>query len=440
MHVLSAHRIASRGQDIYHLGHGAVGISYLEIGAHKTICPYGAWVREQELTLRVLICGGGIAGLTLAYWLYHYGFETVVIEQTDDIRHDGYGLDFYGTGYDVAERMNLIERLQAEQLRIDAITYVNSAGKPLARIDRTLMYKIMRGRYMGLMRQKLEAILYEVIAGDVEVRFGRSLVDVQQDQEAVTVTFNDGTTETFDRLVGADGIHSTTRKLVFGPEEQFGRYLGYYFASYALPDRYGIGLTWKNYPEPGRLAAAYGSDTEGEVVTLFMYEAANEGYITRKQRLPRLRQVFAGMGWIAGQLLDDIPDPNAIFMDTVTQIKMPAWYKGRVVLVGDACGCPTLLSGQGASLAMGGAYMLAKALHETANYQDAFRRYEIQVRPHVEERQKNARDLAKSFVPRSKIEMKMQLILMKLVLREVFVGLLRRQFGAESLLEVQDFR
>jgi len=390
--------------------------------------------------MRVLICGGGIAGLTLAYWLHHYGFEPVVIEQTVGIRRDGYGLDFYGSGYDVAERMNLIERLQAEQIRIDAIIYVNSAGKPVARIDRALMYKIMRGRYMGLMRQKLEATLYEAIAGDVEVQFGRSLVDVQQDQEAVSVTFNDGTTETCDLLAGADGIHSTTRKLVFGPEEQFGRYLGYYFASYALPDRYGIGLTWKNYPEPGRMAAAYCSDTEGEVITLFMYEAANEGYIAREQRLPRLRQAFAGMGWIAGQLLDDIPDPDAIFMDTVTQIKMPEWHKGRVVLVGDACGCPTLLSGQGASLAMGGAYMLAKALYETTDYQHAFRQYELQVSPHVEERQKNARDLARSFVPHSKMEMKMQQVFMKLVLREVFVGLLRRQFGAESLLRVQDSR
>jgi 2-polyprenyl-6-methoxyphenol hydroxylase-like FAD-dependent oxidoreductase len=171
-----------------------------------------------------------------------------------------------------------------------------------------------------------------------------------------------------------------------------------------------------------------------------MYEAANEGHIAREQRLPRLRQAFAGMGWIAGQLLDDIPDPHAIFMDTVTQIKMPGWHKGRVVLVGDACGCPTLLSGQGASLAMGGAYMLAKALSETSGYQDAFRLYELQVSPHVEERQKNARDLARSFVPRSKMEMKMQQVFMKLVLREAFAGLLRRQFGAESLLQVQDFR
>lgn len=248
----------------------------------------------------------------------------------------------------------------------------------------------------------LEAALHEAVAADVEVRFGRSLTAVQQDPEAVMVTFNDGTTDTFDLLIGADGIYSHTRTLVFGPAGQFGRYLGCYVASYRLADRYGIGHAWKNYTEPARLAGAYCSNTEGEIITLFMYKTEDEGHIPREQRLPRLREIFAGMGWITSSLLEDAPDPDAIFMDAVTQIQMPTWYQGRVALVGDACGCPTLISGQGASLAMGGAYVLAKALHEAVDYQEAFRRYERIMRPYVEERQKNARDFAKTFVPASR--------------------------------------
>jgi len=116
-------------------------------------------------------------------------------------------------------------------------------------------------------------------------------------------------------------------------------------ACYALPDHYGIGPNWKNYAEPGRQAGAYCSSNEGEIITLFMYKAQDEGYIPREQRLPRLRQVFAVMDWITPQLLDNVPDPEAIFMDTVTQIQMPTWHQGRVALVGDACGCPTLISG-----------------------------------------------------------------------------------------------
>jgi len=385
--------------------------------------------------MRVLISGGGIAGLTLAYWLHQYGWVPVIIDQAEEIRRDGYAIDFFGTGYDVAERMDLITRLQPQQIPFDYVAFVNGAGEPVAKLDIALMRKVMDGKYMALMHWTLEDVLHEAVGDDVEMRFGCSLAAIQQGPQAVTASFTDGTTDTFDLLIGADGIHSNTRKLVFGPEEQFGRYLGYSFASYRLPDRYGISHAWKNYTEPGRQAGAYCSNNEGEIITLFLYTTADEGHISHEQRLPRLRRAFAGMGWITSQLLEDTPDPEAIFMDTVTQIQMPTWHQGRVALVGDACGCPTLLSGQGASLAMGGAYVLARALHEGVDYQEAFRRYERFVRPYVKERQKNAHDFAKTFVPASRLGLAVQQVLLKLLLRDAFTGLLRRQFGAESLLQ-----
>ncbi len=390
--------------------------------------------------MRILISGGGIAGLTLAYWLQQYGCVPVVIEQAEGVRRDGYAIDFFGTGYEVAERMDLIARLQPQQVPLAYVAYVNGAGQSIASLDIGLMRKVMDGKYMALMHWTLEEALHKAVANDVEVHFGRSLTAVQQGPQAVTMTFTDGKTETFDLLIGADGIHSNTRTLVFGPEEQFGRYLGYSFASYRLADRYGIGHAWKNYTEPARLAGAYCSNIEGEIITLFVYKTADEGHIPCEQRLPRLREIFAGMGWVTQRMLDDAPDPGAIFMDTVTQIQMPTWHQSRVALVGDACGCPTLISGQGASLAMGGAYVLAKALHEAVDYQDAFRGYERFVHPHVEERQKNARDFAKTFVPASRLGLAVQQVLMKLLLRDAFIGLLRRQFGAESLLQTRELR
>ncbi len=390
--------------------------------------------------MRVLISGGGIAGLTLAYWLHRYGIVPVVIEQADGIRSDGYAIDFFGTGYDVAERMGLIGQLQRRQIPLEYVAYVRGSGEPIAALDIVLMRKIMHGKYMALMHGSLEEALHEAIADDVEVRFGRSLVAVQHSPEAVTVTYDDGTAEAFDVLIGADGIHSNTRRLVFGPEEQFGRYLGYHVACYSLPDRYGVGHTWKNYTQPCRLAGAYSSNHEGEIITLFLYTTADQGHISREQRLPWLGQAFAGMGWITSRLLEDAPDPDAIFLDSVTQVQMPTWHQGRVALVGDACGCPTLISGQGASIAMGGGYVLAKALHEAADYQEAFGTYERLVQPYVEKRQKNARDFARSFVPQSQLGLLVQQVLMKLVLRDAFIGLLRRQFGAENLLQTRELR
>jgi 2-polyprenyl-6-methoxyphenol hydroxylase-like FAD-dependent oxidoreductase len=174
-------------------------------------------------------------------------------------------------------------------------------------------------------------------------------------------------------------VHSTTRALVFGPEEQFSRYLGCTIACYPLADRYGIGRTYKVYNEPGRQVLAYGTRAEGELLMLFLYQSAKPEHLPREQRLAHLREVFAGMGWLTQQFLSDVSPSENVFMDAVIQIQMPTWHQGRVALVGDACDCPTLISGQGASMAMGGAYLLARALHETADYQQAFHRYEQQM-------------------------------------------------------------
>lgn len=386
--------------------------------------------------MRVLISGGGIAGLTLAYWLHEYGITPIVIEQAAGVYRDGYGLDFYGTGYDVAERMGLLEKLSERRLPFDDVAYVDSSGKTVAHINNALMQKIMHQRYMALMRWMLEDVLHDAVADSVEVRYGTTLTAVQPGPDAVAVTFSDGTSDTFDLLIGADGVHSNTRRLVFGEDALFERYLGYYFASYQLTDHYGIGHAWKNYVKPGRLAAAYCSNQEDQIATFLMYKAPNEGYIPREQRLPRLREVFAGMGWVTQQLLDDAPD--TIFLDTMTQIYMPSWSQGRVALVGDACSCPTSMSGQGASMAMGGAYLLARALHTEPDYASAFRQYEQFMHPHVERRQVNARKLATSFLPSTPLGLVIQQLSMKLLLRETFSGLLRQQFGAESLLAEQD--
>ena len=388
--------------------------------------------------MRVLSSGGGIAGLTLAYWLHQYGIPSVVIERANAIRRDGYAIDFLGTGYDVASRMSLIDQLAARQIPFEALVSVNKDGKQIAKLDARLLRTVTDGKYMALMHSTLEEALYEVLEGTVEVRFGCSLTHIVQERDAVVVTFNDGTTESFDLLIGADGVHSTTRALVFGPEEQFSRYLGYTIACYQLADRYGIGRTYKVYNEPGRQVMAYGTEASGELLMLFLYQSASPEHLPREQRLAHLCQVFAGMGWLTGQFLSDVDPQTSVFMDAVIQIQMPTWHQGRVGLLGDACGCPTLLSGQGASLAMGGAYLLACSLHQSADYQEALCWYEQQMRPHVLVQQKNGRSFAKSFLPGSPFGLFVQQMMMKVLLRPAFRGLLRRPFGAQSILLPQD--
>jgi 2-polyprenyl-6-methoxyphenol hydroxylase-like FAD-dependent oxidoreductase len=383
--------------------------------------------------MRVLISGGGIAGLTLAYWLHQYGIPPVVIEQAGDLRQDGYAIDFFGTGYEVAERMGLIDGLLSQHIAFDGIEYVNAQGKLIAKLDAALLRKITKGKYMALMRWTLEEALHKALAGQVEVRFCQWLVAASPGEHSVEVTFNDGTTESYDLLIGADGVHSATRALVFGPEEQFSRDLSYTIACYPLADRYDIGSTWKMYVEPGRLAATYCTPKAGELLTFFMYQSAEWKQPPREQQLAHLREVFAGMDWITQQLLADVEASTQVFMDVLIQIQMPIWHQGRVALVGDACGCPTLLSGQGASLAMAGAYLLAEALHEAATYQEAFQRYEQQMQPLVLAQQKNARGFAKFFLPGTPLGLFVQQMLAKVLFRETFRAVLRREFSAPSL-------
>lgn len=389
---------------------------------------------EKELIMRVLISGAGIAGMTLAYWLERYGVQVVVIERAESMRHDGYGIDFYGTGYDVAERMSLIEQLRKHRIDMREISYVNKRGVQRSRLSLELMQQVMNNRYMAIQRSRLAETLYDEIANRVEVRFGRILGTVQQERDRVEVIFNNGSHEAFDLLIGADGVHSLTRALVFGPEEQFSNYLGYTVACWPLADRYNIGYSWKMYAEPGRVAGAYHGNETDTLITVFVYEAAQQEYIPQEQRLAHLRKVYADMGWVTQQMLHNTPTDEHIFMDAVTQIQMPTWHKGRVALVGDACDCPTLLSGQGASLAMGGAYLLAEALSETSDYQAAFQRYESALKPHVQDQQKNGRSLARTFAPGSTLGIIMQQMVLKVFIRPAFRGVLRRQFNVKSIL------
>ncbi|MEZ4769348.1 MAG: FAD-dependent monooxygenase [Caldilineales bacterium] len=389
--------------------------------------------------MRILVSGGGLAGLTAAYWLHRHGHEPVVIERAPDLRRDGYGLDFFGSGYDVAERMGIIDALAQRQIfqnKEGGIAFVDQDGNAKAELKIDAVRQVLGGKYMGLMHYTLEEVLFDAVKDSVEIRFGTSIAAVHQSPDAVTVTYEGARRENFDLLVGADGIHSNVRSLVFGPEETFGVYLGLYLGCYFVPDRDQLHALWENYNEPGRQAGAYYTDRDGQLASLFLWQAEDEGYIPHGQRAAKLRSAFDGMGWIVPQLLDDMPASGGdILVDTVTQIRMDTWRKGRVVLVGDAAGCMTLISGQGASMAMAGPYVLAEELGQTSDWQQALANYEHRVKPQNDLRQRKAHDFAKQFVPGSELGIKAQTVIMKLVTYQAFSGLLKAQFVGDSFLQ-----
>lgn len=382
--------------------------------------------------LKILISGGGIAGFTLAYWLHQQGHQPIVVEQAEALRTGGYMIDFSGTGWDVIEKMGLVSALRQKAHDFPYLIFENGQGQTVSKVNFETMVKALNGKYVALMRHELQEILYEAVRRDVEIRFGRWVTAVNNTPQAAIATFNDGTHESFDLIVGADGIHSDMRQMVFGAEAQFEQYLGYYVASYALPAGADFAEGFINYWEPNRMVGVY-HNADGTIQAFFIFVSDDVGHVPPEARAAMLRQHYEGSDWQVETLLAGLTADTPIFFDSVTQIVMPHWSCQRVTLTGDAAYCLTLISGQGASLAMGGAYILADELGQTADLPTALANYETRLRPHIEEKQAKARKLAKSFVPRSQARIWFNHLMLKLLFSRAFRGLASKQFGADSI-------
>jgi 2-polyprenyl-6-methoxyphenol hydroxylase-like FAD-dependent oxidoreductase len=382
----------------------------------------------------ILISGGGIAGLTLAYWLHHHGLKPTIIEQAPRLRPEGYAIDFAGSGWDVAERMNLITALRQGQITAPYFLVKDDAGRTLARLPTEVFRQAFQDKMVQMMRPDLEAALYQTIRGTVPIRFSTSIQQIDQMRDHVGVTFTDGAQETFDLVIGADGTHSNVRKLLFGGEVQFAVYLGYYFATFAVPnlDHFEEGAII--CLEPNRQATVY-PDHHGGYTALLVYRAQDAGHIRADQRKPMLDAHYAGAGWVIPEMIASISDDTPVYLDSVTQIQMPRWSDGRVALVGDAAHCLTLISGQGASTAMGGGYILAEELSKADGHHAAFAAYERRVRPFVEDKQRKARRFARTFVPGSRLGVQLSYLTMKLMFTPLLARFIGKQFGFDSLIQ-----
>jgi 2-polyprenyl-6-methoxyphenol hydroxylase-like FAD-dependent oxidoreductase len=336
--------------------------------------------------MKALVSGASIAGPTLAYWLHRHGWDVTVVEKSTAIRAGGYPIDIRGTALDVLDRMGVLPQVRAAHINTRRLTFVTPGGKIAGRIRAEQLTGGTEGRDLELPRGKLTTILYDAVRDDVEWIFNDSIATLDDHGDGVTVTFATGGTREFDVVIGADGLHSNTRRLVFGPEEQFNRYLGYCFAGFTIPNDLGLsheGLTWS---APGRMAAIYApgctSTLHGFLMTSRPQPPLAELGDAAAQRT-LMAQVFDGDGWLVPELLDGMRAADDVFFDVTSQIHMPSWSRGRVALAGDAAHAPSFFSGQGTSIALTGAYVLAGELATAADPTAAFAAYEQKTRDFV---------------------------------------------------------
>ncbi|MEV7180073.1 FAD-dependent monooxygenase [Kitasatospora sp. NPDC093679] len=333
---------------------------------------------------RILISGAGIAGLALAHWLARYGFRTTVVERAPALRTGGNGVDVRAGAVEVAERMGIMSRVRELAADVRGMKFVDSSDRVVARVDTRdpASVEIMRGDLVALLGG----------VADPEYLFDDSVRRLEQDDDGVLVTFERAPARRFHLVVGADGMHSTVRRLAFGPEERFVRFKDHYFAFAGADASLGEDRWVTMFNTPGRMAGIYRSGNHAQAKAYFMFRSAPLEYdhrdVTEHKHL--ISERFAGgRSWRIRELLDSALTDPEFYFDALGQVRMDSWHNGRVALVGDAAWCASPASGAGAELALVGAYRLAGELAAAdGDHLAAFPRYHTVHRPLVDRKQR----------------------------------------------------
>jgi len=391
--------------------------------------------------MRVLISGAGIAGPTLAFWLSRYGLEPTIVERAPRLRTGGYIIDFWGLGFDIADRMGLLPEIRRRGYVAQEVRIVNANGRRISGFPVESLSRVVQGRYISLPRSDLAAFIYDAIKDKVETIFGDSIAGIDQTAEGVRVGFETGRVRDFDLVIGADGLYSRVRDIAFGPQKEFEKYLGYKVAAFEVegyePRNESVYVMYTEVGQQVGRFAMHGDRTF--FVFVFASPEIEETTIDDiEAQKALLRKRFGKSGWECTKILDALDGVKELYFDRVSQVFMGSqagsWTRNRVSLVGDAAFCVSLLAGQGCSLAMIAAYMLAGELHRAGrDYATAFARYQNQFAPFVLEKQKGALRFAGTFAPKSNFSMFLRNQVMKLMKIPMVANLAAGRELAENL-------
>ena len=248
----------------------------------------------------ILISGAGIAGTTLAFWLKKFGFNPTIVEHAPKLREGGYAIDFWGAGFDVAERMGILPDLDKADIKIPEVTVVDEKGKRKCGINYPKLKKLMNDRAFTLLRSDLSKIIYDHLEKDVEIIFGDSITSIEQSPTNITVTFRSGKIRDFHLVIGADGLHSIVRDLVFGDESQFEKFFGYYTSSYTITDNMIDRNAFLMFNTPSKQTAIYSTGESKTTTTFFIFSSPQKipySHHNIEAQKQILRNEFEGVGW-----------------------------------------------------------------------------------------------------------------------------------------------
>jgi len=387
--------------------------------------------------MKAMICGAGIAGLALAARLAHAGWDVTVTESLPALHNEGYMVDLFGSGYEAASRMGLLPSLRDMDYEFDAVRWVSSAGRTGARISYQTVRTLFEGRLLSLLRGDLQRAVLEQLPPSVNLRFNCSVTLVRAPVGAVEVHLSTGDIERVDVLIGADGIHSRIRDLVFGDGASWFRFLGFHTAAFVIeaPD---LNTELRNelhiVSVPGRQVQLYPL-RDGRVAATFVRRAPNSA--PPRSAAEALVEAYGDLGWQVPMVLERAQTLPWLVYEQVGQVVMAHWSRGRIALLGDACQAVSLLPGQGASLSLAAAFVLGEELCSGSDdVKAALARYEHRVRPPLIQMRRTGRRAADWLVPSSAAGVAARNALLRLASRPGLSRLLRPAVEAarESVL------
>jgi 2-polyprenyl-6-methoxyphenol hydroxylase-like FAD-dependent oxidoreductase len=395
----------------------------------------------------ILVSGAGIAGTAVAYWLREAGFGVTVVERAAARRPGGQTVDLRGAGRTVVERMGLLDQIRAVTINQQGIAWIDSSGRHRAEMP----VEAFGGRGIvsddEILRGDLAAILYEAAQPGVSYLFDDTITALEEDIDGVRVDFEKADPRRFDLVVGADGLHSVTRRLAFGAEQDALHPLGLLNAWFTIPAEIELDDWYLMYNAPGgRVISIRPGRLETEqkaALSVRSTESFERGDIG--SQIDLLERHFAGVGWEAPRLLRAARSAPDFYLDTMGQVRLDRWSEGRVVLLGDAGYCPSPLTGLGTSLALVGAYILAGELAtvaatlDDAALQRAFDSYERRMRPYVEQGQEFPPGGADGYAPRSRLRITLGWASMRWSQRWPMRAMMERIFSKAHAINLPDY-
>jgi 2-polyprenyl-6-methoxyphenol hydroxylase-like FAD-dependent oxidoreductase len=344
----------------------------------------------------VLISGASIAGPVAAYWLAKAGFTPTIVERAPAPRPGGQAIDVRGAALDVLDRMNLLEAARGVKTQMKGFSTIDAEGKELWRTEEmTLSGGAFDNDDIEVLRDDLAALLMGALPTGTEVIYGDHITALDEDADGVTVSFARRAPRRFGLVIGADGVNSGVRDLVFGDERQFLQSLDIALAIYSAPNDIGL-ADWQASHRSGQAGCiVYTVHDNAELRLCYSFpctlDEERRGDVEGQKAL--LADKAAGLGWVVPHLLEAVGLAQDFWLGVIAQVRMPRWSKGRIALAGDAGYSPSPASGQGTSLALVGAYVLAQELgrsagdHAPLDHAGAFARYEARMRPFVDKNQ-----------------------------------------------------